>query len=1046
MKILEKVITVLVALLLLTPNCVNALEDDIKLIYPTSPLPEVKIEADSIPENYARVAKYRGNNQQLMQEMEELVKEAVLKEEKEINISNSGIDVENYSCLQNLKYYSPYLSKIDITIYYSSATNSYTRICINNRLSLKETKKYFNEISVKLKDIYDRVDSQYTDEQIALTVHDYIISNYIYDYNYSTGDEMYCSGGLLYNGKGVCNAYAYLYNYIMHRYNIECYVTSSDSMNHAWNIIKIDNNYYHVDCTWDDPIYSDGSDNFGQADHTYFLKSDKNFINHSGWNRTDLVCHDEKYDDYYWKNICSPIIIKDNYAYYIANEANTYRNLFKKRNLNNGDEIVINTFGLWNVWNSNYSYLTPYSGLFINDGYIYYNTSNTINKFSISNNQNEIIYNQSTEEGYIYGIVQKGKDIAYTIKQSPQNVNNELFSKNNLTLKQYIFLGKKVLSLTKGDIYSLEYYSSSEHLQWKSNNTNVITVDSNGKIEAVGTGLAIITVSIENNQYATCEITVNGNISNCTITDIPNQIYTGKVIEPIVTLNDGSSLLVKEKDYIITYQNNINAGTATATIKGKGNYTGTKRINFIIQPRESNELNVELSQSQYEYDGQEKNPTLKVTDKEGKELTKNDYDVIVPSGRINFGSYIYTVKLKGNYKGQLEAKLEIVKANVKNLNITIPAKIYTGKVIEPIQSTSMYDVIYQNNINVGIATAVIIGKGNYTGTEKINFVIQPKKADEIKVELSQSQYEYDGKEKNPSLKVTDKEGKELTSKDYDVIVPSGRINAGTYTYTVKFKGNYTGETNVSFTIKEIQPTSVKLNATSKTIQKGKTYTLIATVAPSNATNKKVTYATSNSKVATVTTNGTIKAVNYGTAIITAKTSNGLTTTCKVTVPYTVKYNLNGGTNNKSNPTNYYGKKITLQNPTRKGYVFAGWYSDSKYKTKITSFSSGNKVLYAKWNKVTMSKAKTPTLTNIATRKLKVSYGATSGVKGYQIQYATNSKFTGSKTKTTSSRSYTITSLTKGKRYYVRVRGYKTDSTGNKVYGSWSTVKNIKISK
>ena len=94
----------------------------------------------------------------------------------------------------------------------------------------------------------------------------------------------------------------------------------------------------------------------------------------------------------------------------------------------------------------------------------------------------------------------------------------------------------------------------------------------------------------------------------------------------------------------------------------------------------------------------------------------------------------------------------------------------------------------------------------------------------------------------------------------------------------------------------------------------------------------------------------------------------------------------------------------------------------------------------------MSKAKTPTLTNIATRKMKVSYGATSGVKGYQIQYATNSKFTGSKTKTTSSRSYTITSLTKGKRYYVRVRGYKTDSTGNKVYGSWSTVKNIKISK
>ena len=245
---------------------------------------------------------------------------------------------------------------------------------------------------------------------------------------------------------------------------------------------------------------------------------------------------------------------------------------------------------------------------------------------------------------------------------------------------------------------------------------------------------------------------------------------------------------------------------------------------------------------------------------------------------------------------------------------------------------------------------------------------------------------------------------------------------------------------------EVQPTLVKLNASSKTILKGKTYKLVSTITPSNATNKKVTYSSKNENVATVTSTGTVKAVNYGTADITVKTSNGKTATCKVTVPYTVKYNLNGGTNHTSNPTYYYGKKVTLKNPTRKGYAFAGWYSDSKYKTKITSFTSGNRTLYAKWSKVTVAKAQTPSLTNIATRKTRVSYKATSGVKGYQIQYATNSKFTGSQTKTTTSRSYVVSSLTKGKRYYVRVRGYKVDSTGNKVYGSWSTVRNIMISK
>ena len=171
------------------------------------------------------------------------------------------------------------------------------------------------------------------------------------------------------------------------------------------------------------------------------------------------------------------------------------------------------------------------------------------------------------------------------------------------------------------------------------------------------------------------------------------------------------------------------------------------------------------------------------------------------------------------------------------------------------------------------------------------------------------------------------------------------VHKGSYgeKYAKKYKLKY------SIIGQSVLPTSIKLNATSKTIQKGKTYTLVSTITPSNTTDKTVTYRSSNTKVATVTSKGIVKAVNYGTAVITVKTKNGKTATCKVTVPYTVKYNLNGGTNNKSNPTSYYGKKITLQNPTRKGYVFAGWYSDSKYKTKVTSFSSGNKVVYAKWN-------------------------------------------------------------------------------------------------
>lgn len=73
------------------------------------------------------------------------------------------------------------------------------------------------------------------------------------------------------------------------------------------------------------------------------------------------------------------------------------------------------------------------------------------------------------------------------------------------------------------------------------------------------------------------------------------------------------------------------------------------------------------------------------------------------------------------------------------------------------------------------------------------------------------------------------------------------------------------------------------------------------------------------------------------------------------IKYTIKYNLNGGKNNKKNPSFYYNttKTIKLKNPTKKGYTFKGWYEDKQYKKKVTAIkkgSSGKKTLYAKWQK------------------------------------------------------------------------------------------------
>lgn len=107
-------------------------------------------------------------------------------------------------------------------------------------------------------------------------------------------------------------------------------------------------------------------------------------------------------------------------------------------------------------------------------------------------------------------------------------------------------------------------------------------------------------------------------------------------------------------------------------------------------------------------------------------------------------------------------------------------------------------------------------------------------------------------------------------------------------FTIKgYKGTaaerYARNNDFNFVQLQVVPTSVALNKTTLTLDTGKTSNLKATVYPSNAANKKCTWSSSNTSVATVDSNGKVTAKKAGTATITVKTSNGKTATCKVTV-------------------------------------------------------------------------------------------------------------------------------------------------------------------
>ena len=80
------------------------------------------------------------------------------------------------------------------------------------------------------------------------------------------------------------------------------------------------------------------------------------------------------------------------------------------------------------------------------------------------------------------------------------------------------------------------------------------------------------------------------DITQCTFDSIPDFTYTGSAIEPEVTVKDENTLLTLNEDYTVSYENNIDVGTASAVIQGINGYEGTYIINFEIVPAEEPEI------------------------------------------------------------------------------------------------------------------------------------------------------------------------------------------------------------------------------------------------------------------------------------------------------------------------------------------------------------------------------------------------------------------------------------------------------------------------
>ncbi|MDO4192474.1 MAG: Ig-like domain-containing protein [Erysipelotrichaceae bacterium] len=313
---------------------------------------------------------------------------------------------------------------------------------------------------------------------------------------------------------------------------------------------------------------------------------------------------------------------------------------------------------------------------------------------------------------------------------------------------------------------------------------------------------------------------------------VPESVeYTGKKIT-IGTLRvyDHKTLLTT-KDYKATYTNNLNAGTATVTVTGKGNYQKSVSQTFEIMPRnfaeavaddlavmETGKVLVPKPVVKYGSTTLKLYKDYTVAVKEEKELKEAGVYTLVLTGLVNYSGtkeIKYTIGAKGATTLMSKAK---VTPEIKTVEYTgeafQPSAIVKVGTAELIEGTD-YDLTYRNNKEVGTATIVVTGKGSYAGVKTATFKITGVALSKA-VTVTAVPQVYTGEELKTVVDTALIEG-----MDYEIAYTKN-TNVGTATVTATGKGKYTGTVKKTFkiTARNINETDISVSDTAEYAAKG----------------------------------------------------------------------------------------------------------------------------------------------------------------------------------------------------------------------------------
>ena len=439
-------------------------------------------------------------------------------------------------------------------------------------------------------------------------------------------------------------------------------------------------------------------------------------------------------------------------------------------------------------------------------------------------------------------------------------------------------------------------------------------------------------------------------------------------------------------------------GYVTVTASANGYNSVSKDVKIVVSKKSLNNGLITLSETSYVYDGTYKKPAATVTFG-GKVLQEGKDYTISYRNNLNVGVTTVIATGMGDYTGYTSKNFTITKRAMAGGTVSVASSVsFTGSNITPsvtvkvagrtLTSGTDYTVSYSNNKNVGTSNVYVYGKGNYSGSLSAKFDIVPAKQQIQKLETKYKGFFVDWAQKG-------------SATGYDV---EYSVNA-----------NMSGAVSKHLTANKPDTLTVSGLAGDKTYYvRVRSYTNVNGKVYYGAWSDIKSIKTANNDITKATVSGISTKAFTGKAIkqnVTVKVGN---TVLKNGTDYTVSYS-----NNKK-----VGKAtVKITGKGKYGGVITKTFKINPAKQEIQKLTAKSKSFFVDW-------------------------AQKGSATGYEIQYATNSKFTGAKKVTITNNKTdktTVSKLSANKKYYVRVRSYTTVG-GTKYYGAWSAVKNVTTKK